>query len=149
MVISGDQAGLDEASTLCADLGGKVIPLKVSGANHSPLVAGAVADFDIFMEGIDFQPPAIPILFNVTADRENNPEGIRQIMARQIASRVRWLDITRRMHSEGVEVFVELGPKTVLTGLLKKTLGRKSPIICMQADTPETIAGVVDVIRGQ
>ena len=148
VVISGDLAGLDEASALCADVGGKVIPLKVSGANHSPLVAGAVADFDVFMKGIDFQPPAIPILFNVTADREDNPEGIREIMARQIASRVRWLGIIERMHSEGVEVFVELGPKTVLTGLLKKILGRKSQVICMQADTPEAIAMVAETISG-
>lgn len=148
VIISGDQAGLDEASALCADLGGRIIPLKVSGANHSPLVAGAVKDFESFMAEIDFQPPLTPILFNVTAAREDNPEGIRQIMARQIASRVRWLDIIKGMETEGVEVFVELGPKSVLTGLLKKILERKSPVICMQADTPETIARVVDVIGG-
>jgi [acyl-carrier-protein] S-malonyltransferase len=149
VVISGDLVGLDEASALCADLGGKVIPLKVSGANHSPLVGGAVKDFESFMAmaGIDFKPPVVPVLFNVTAGEENSPAGIRQIMARQIASRVRWLDIIERMRTERVEVFVELGPKTVLTGLLRKILGRKSPIICMQADTPETIAKVAETIK--
>ncbi len=148
VVISGDQYGLDEASGLCADLGGKVIPLKVSGANHSPLVAGAVRDFEIFMQEIDFRPPRVPILFNVTAEHEDNPAAIRQIMTRQIATRVRWLEIIERMQAEGVELFVELGPKTVLTGLLKKILGRKSSLICMQADTPESIARVVDEIGG-
>ncbi len=143
VVISGDTKGLDEVSALCGEHGGKVIPLKVSVANHSPLVAGAVQDFAAFMDGISFQQPQVSLLFNATAKAEENPAEIRKIMARQIASRVRWFEIVQQMVDQGVEVFVELGPKTVLTGLMKKILPRKSEIKCMQADTPELIQQVV------
>ncbi len=143
VVISGNTKGLDEVSSLCGEHGGKVIPLKVSVANHSPLVAGAVQDFAAFMDEISFQQPQVSLLFNATAELEENPAEIRKIMARQIASRVRWFEIVQQMVDQGVEVFVELGPKTVLTGLMKKILPRKSEIKCMQADTPELIQQVV------
>ncbi|HEB68797.1 MAG TPA: [acyl-carrier-protein] S-malonyltransferase [Desulfobulbus sp.] len=146
VVISGNTKGLDEVSALCGEQGGKVIPLKVSVANHSPLVAGAVQDFAAFMDGISFEQPQISLLFNATAQPQKDPAEIRNIMARQIASRVRWFEIIRQMVGQGVEVFVELGPKTVLTGLMKKILPRKSEILCLQADTPELISRVVQEI---
>lgn len=146
VVISGDSTGLDEVSALCKEQGGKVIPLKVSVANHSPLVAGAVDDFADFMAVIPFQQPQVPLLFNATAQPEEDPEEMRKIMARQIASRVRWFEIVEQMVAAGVEVFVELGPKTVLTGMMKKILPRKSEIRCLQADTPELIERVVKEI---
>ncbi len=147
IIISGDEKGLDEASALCEEQGGKVIPLPVKGANHSPLVKGAVADFIGFMAEVEFNSPNIPLYFNVTASCEKSPDKIREIMASQIASRVKWLGIIEKMKDDGVEMFVELGPKTVLSGLLKKILGRKSPIISMQADNPEAIAKVAEAIK--
>ena len=149
VVISGNTVGLDEISALCSEQGGKVIPLQVSVANHSPLVAGAVDDFADFMAEIPFSGPEIPLLFNATASLEQEPAEIRNIMARQIASRVRWFEIVGKMAADGVEVFVELGPKTVLTGLMKKILGRKTEIKCLQADTPELISKVVAEISGK
>jgi [acyl-carrier-protein] S-malonyltransferase len=146
VVISGDAAGLDGLAGLCREQGGKVIPLKVSVANHSPLVAGAVPDFAEFMATVSFQAPTVNMTFNVTGGPETDPDQIRQIMARQIASRVRWYESVLRMVDDGVELFVELGPKNVLTGLMKKILPRKSGIACMQADTPETIDKVVEEI---
>jgi [acyl-carrier-protein] S-malonyltransferase len=146
VVISGDTAGLDGLAGLCREQGGKVIPLKVSVANHSPLVAGAVPDFAEFMETVSFQAPMVNMICNVTGARESDPAEIRRIMARQIASRVRWYESVLRMVDDGVELFVELGPKNVLTGLMKKILPRKSGIVCMQADTPEAIDKVVEEI---
>ncbi len=148
VVISGDMQGLDDVSAICQDQGGRVIPLKVSVANHSPLVAGAVDDFAVFMADIPFNTPEVPILFNATAAPVSEPAEIRAIMARQIASRVRWYEIIQTMVADGVELFVELGPKSVLTGLMKKILPRKSPLICVQADTPELIDTVVGLISG-
>lgn len=146
VVISGDISGLDGVSKLCTERGGKVIALKVSVANHSPLVAGAVEDFAVYMSAVPFQQPRIPLLFNATAGLEQNPDKIRAIMARQIASRVCWFDIVKQMLADGVEVFVELGPKTVLTGLMKKILPPKAGIRCVQADTPEAINRVAEEI---
>ncbi len=149
IVLSGDETGLQEVGKLCAAKGAKVIPLQVSVANHSPLVAGAVDDFAAFMAGIRFQPPQVPVLFNVTGGPEQDPAAIKGIMARQIASRVCWLPIIQRMVAEGVEVFVELGPKTVLTGMMKKILPKGTAITCLQADSPEGLAKVAEVLADE
>lgn len=148
IVLSGDIVGLDAVGAQCAAKGAKVIPLNVSVANHSPLVAGAVEDFTTFMEKIPFQPPQVPVLFNVTGDVASDPGAMKAIMARQIASRVCWLPIVERMVAEGVEVIVELGPKNVLTGMMRKILPKHALITCLQADTPAGLAKVAEVLVG-
>ncbi|PIE59417.1 MAG: malonyl CoA-acyl carrier protein transacylase [Desulfobulbus propionicus] len=147
-VVSGDKEGLDRFCALCREEGAKTVPLKVSVANHSPLVAGAVADFRSFLEEVAFQLPKVPVLFNVTAKEVTTVEEIRQTMARQIASPVRWLNIIETMLADGVEVFIELGPKKVLTGMMKKIVPRGSAVVCINADTPESIERAAEVIRG-
>jgi len=147
VVISGDQAGLDGFSSLCESKGAKVIPLNVSVANHSPLVAGAVDDFALFMRDINFTSPSAPVLFSVTADQERDPSLIRGIMARHIASRVRWYEMVNKMLAEGVELFIEVGPKKVLTGLLKKIVP-KGAASHVQFDTPADLEKVVDLLQG-
>ena len=97
VVVSGDTEGLDGFSAVCSEQGAKVIPLNVSVANHSPLVEGAVEDFAGFMVGIQFDAPEVPVLFNVTGDEERDPAVIREIMARQIASRVKWFGAVTAM----------------------------------------------------
>lgn len=148
IVLSGDVAGLEAVGAQCAARGGKVIALNVSVANHSPLVAGAVDDFAAFMQGVDFRSPEVPVLFNVTGETERDPAAIKGIMARQIASRVRWLAIVERMIAEGVEVLVELGPKNVLTGMMRKVLPKQSPVLCLQADTPEALTKAAEAVAG-
>jgi len=142
VVVSGDILGLEEFSLACAEKGAKVIPLNVSVANHSPLVAGAVEDFATFMGGVDFSAPTVPVIFNVTGVEENDPGLIRSMMARQIASRVRWFETVNRMVANGVEVFVEVGPGKVLTGLVKK-IAPRGTVNCVHFDTPEGLEKVV------
>ncbi len=142
-ILSGDEQGLADLTVLCQAKGAKkILPLKVAGANHSPLVAGAVPDFAACMEKIPFHPPQIPLLFNVTAAQAQDSASIRNIMAHQIAARVRWYESIQQMHAAGVEVFLELGPGTVLTGMMKKILPAGSSVLCMQADSPESLAKV-------
>ncbi len=148
VVISGDKEGLKGAGALFKEQGGKVIPLKVSVANHSPLVAGAIEDFSIFMNGVTFETPSVPVLFNISSEQEGDPARIRSLMAKQIGSRVRWFDSMQKMIDNGVELFIELGPKNVLKGLMKKILPRDTNIICLQADTPETIEEAARHIAG-
>ncbi len=116
-------------------------------ANHSPLVAGAVDDFADFMKGIHFNSPEMPVLFNVTSTQESEPDAIKAIMARQIASRVRWFGSVTAMLDAGVEVFVEVGPKKVLTGLMRKIVP-KGRATCVQFDTPEGLDKVIEVVKG-
>lgn len=146
VVVSGSMEGLDGFSDACSKQGARVIALNVSVANHSPLVAGAVDDFAGFMQGIDFHRPTVPMVFNVTVNLEEEPGTIRSIMARQIATRVRWLESVTKMLNEGVEVFVEAGPGKVLTGLMRKILPRDAAT-CIQFDTLEGLEKVVSAIE--
>jgi [acyl-carrier-protein] S-malonyltransferase len=122
IVITGAPEAVEHASQLAAAQGAKAIPLKVSGAWHSELIRGAEEDFKAFLEEIPFHGPNMPVVFNVTADTESDPNEIKGIMARQLCSPVRWYDSVCKMQDEGVEVFVEVGPKKVLTGMLRKII---------------------------
>ncbi len=143
IVISGEAAALDAASELVAEKKGKAIPLKVSGAWHSELVAGAIPDFEKAMASASFNAPTTPMLFNVTAAEENDPAAIRQIMAKQIASTVRWYDIVQKMMAEDVRVFIEVGPKNVLSGLMKKIIPADYECQIFQVDSPEKLEKVL------
>ena len=124
IVITGERDPLSQAIDLIKGEGGKAIPLKVSGAWHCGLMGNAVDDFRQFMEDISFSSPETTVLFNATAEAEIDPEKIKDLMARQLISPVRWYDIVLKMLTDGVDVFVEVGPKQVLTGLVKKILPR-------------------------
>lgn len=146
VVISGEVEALDAAAAAVAEQGGKVIPLKVSGAWHSDLVKDAVPDFEKVMAKATFNSPKIPLLFNVTAKEENDPAVIRDIMARQIASTVRWFDIINTLMSNDVRVFIEVGPKTVLSGLLKKIVPQDYEYSSFQIDKPDSLAACLEKI---
>ena len=122
IVITGEKAPVSRAMALAKAREGKAIPLKVSGAWHCSLMNEAVSDFRRFMQGLAFSEPKASVLFNSTAEEENTPERIKDIMANQLISPVRWYDIIQKMLGNGVNVFVEVGPKKVLSGLLKKII---------------------------
>lgn len=147
IVISGSLPALDKVGTAAEALGGKVIAINVSVANHSPLVAGAVADFTAFMAEIEFRPPQVPVYFNVTASKETDTDKIKEIMAGQIASRVRWCEIIQGMLAEGVDTFVEIGPKCVLKGMIRKIVPKGTKVLALQCDTPASLAECAQKIR--
>ncbi|MBW1912965.1 MAG: ACP S-malonyltransferase [Deltaproteobacteria bacterium] len=126
IVITGDKDALSRALEIIRGQGGKAIPLKVSGAWHCNLMGNAVNELRQFMDTVSFSRPETAILFNATAGGEDDPEKIKDIMARQLISPVRWYDIILKMMEDGVDCFVEVGPKKVLTGLLKKILPKES-----------------------
>ncbi len=146
IVISGEGAALDAIGLLAAARGAKVIPLAVSVANHSPLVADAVPDFAACMAEVEFHRPQIPVYFNVSALTENEPVLIREMMARQIASRVRWFEIIRAMIAQGVDTFIEVGPKTVLKGMIRKIAPAGYACQALQFDTPESLTQCLEQI---
>jgi [acyl-carrier-protein] S-malonyltransferase len=135
-VISGELHALDEVGLRVTELGGRVIPLNVSVANHSPLVADAVPDFADFMEDVPFMVPKTPVFFNLTGTVENNTRIIKDMMARQIASKVKWFEIISGMVAAGVDTFVEIGPKNVLSGMMKKIVTQGHSYQAMQVDSP-------------
>jgi [acyl-carrier-protein] S-malonyltransferase len=127
IVITGSPDPVEKASSIAAAHGAKAKPLKVSGAWHSDLIKGAYDEFKDFIESIHFNTPKKPLVFNVTADFEKEPGDIRSIMARQLCSPVKWYDSMCKLMEEHVEIFAEVGPGKVLSGLLKKILPEDYP----------------------
>ena len=127
IVISGEPAAVQAAATKAREHGARIKPLKVSGAWHSPLIKGAEAEFYTYLESIAFHPPTCEVYHNVTAAPASDPLLIKSLMARQLCSPVRWYDAMLKMIQARIEVFVEIGPGKVLTGLLKKILPTDYP----------------------
>lgn len=144
IVISGTHETLAKVDTVVSERGGRAITLNVSVANHSPLVAGAIPDFEKIMAETLFLPPEKPVIFNVTAAAATDPVVIRSIMSRQIASRVRWFETINLLAASGVDTFIEVGPKKVLSGLTKKIVPKASGRTLYQFDTPESLAKCID-----
>ncbi len=147
VVISGDMEGLDGVTPALEEAGAKVIPLNVSVANHSPLVAKAVPDFSEFMAGVEFNSPKTPVLFNVTAEASTDTAEIKDMMGKQIASRVKWCEIISKMIDDGVDTFIEVGPKTVLKGMMRKIKPAGVKLTTLQCDTPDTLAACIEKLK--
>lgn len=122
IVITGAPEPVKAVGDLAAEKGARAIPLKVSGAWHSPLIQGAEDEFRAFLRQIPFNSPQCDVIHNVTAGKESDPEQVKTIMARQLCSPVRWYDSMRNMLDDQVDTFVEIGPGRVLTGLLRKIM---------------------------
>lgn len=127
IVITGAPEAVHQAAAMAAAQGAKAVPLKVSGAWHSELIRGAEAPFGEHLSAADFNAPQREVVFNVTADFCADPPKMRGIMRRQLCSPVRWYDTMQRLMDREVEIFVEVGPGKVLSGLLRKTLPKDHP----------------------
>lgn len=121
IVISGEIPALERALALAKEAGARrAVKLAVSIASHSPLMAPAAQQFAELLAEIPFHAPAFPIYGNVTAAPLAGAEAVRHELAVQLTSPVRWTETIRAMAAAGVRHFAEIGPKDVLTGLLKR-----------------------------
>jgi [acyl-carrier-protein] S-malonyltransferase len=123
VVVSGEWTALERLPAAAKELGAKrVVPLNVGGAFHSPLMAPAVEVFQPHLAAVPLGDPAVPVVANATAEPVASGEELRELLARQLTGRVRWTESVRRMAALGVDTFIEVGPGTVLTGLIKRTV---------------------------
>ncbi|MDA8172693.1 MAG: ACP S-malonyltransferase [Nitrospiraceae bacterium] len=124
IVISGVTEAVREAMELARERGAKkVVPLQVSVPSHSRLMEGPakrLAEF-LFLEA-KINPPAVPFISNADAIIISKADGLRAALVRQLSNPVKWEDSLRVMKAAGAEVFIEVGPGKVLSGLLKRTL---------------------------
>ncbi len=121
VVISGSPEGVAAAAERAKAAGAKrVLPLNVSGAFHSPLMAPAVEAMGYALRDADLSEAQIPVVANLTADYESAPSEIRANLAAQIDHPVRWEETILRLVGEGFDTFVEVGSGTVLAGLMKR-----------------------------
>ncbi|MEI6124299.1 MAG: ACP S-malonyltransferase [Bacteroidota bacterium] len=121
LVISGSISGINKACELIKAAGARrALPLKVGGAFHSPLMEPARIDLALAINTTTFQQPICPVYQNVNAKPFTDPESIKNNLNLQLTSPVLWTQIVTNMVADGGKVFVEVGPGTVLQGLVKK-----------------------------
>ena len=121
IVISGDKAAVDRAIEKAKELGARAIPLNVSAPFHCPLMQPAADEMAAALAGATILAPAVPVVANVTARPETDPETLRRLLVEQVTGRVRWRESMEWMAGEGgVTRFVEVGSGKVLTGMAKR-----------------------------
>lgn len=126
IVISGETQMIDKVKELADKAGAKkVIPLKVAGAFHSSLMKEAQEKLKKEIEKITFKIPRIPLIANVSADFIEEPQKIKESLIEQMVSPVLWEDSIRKMAEWGINIFIEVGPGRVLTGLTRRIITQK------------------------
>ncbi len=142
IALSGTAKGLDAAEAALKAAGARrVIRLKVSGPFHSPLLEEARTAFGAFLESISFSDPKVPLYQNVTGKRTQTGVEVKKLSVEQVVSTVRWVDVERSLIDDGVERFVEVGPGTVLAGLLKSVAENKPCLPAGKLDQINQITG--------
>ncbi|HSE27373.1 MAG TPA: ACP S-malonyltransferase [Gemmatimonadales bacterium] len=138
-VISGDPGAVARAGELCRAQGAKrVVPLKVSGAFHSPLMAPARDGLDRALAAVAFATPRVPVVANATAAPVTDPAEAVRLLGEQLVAPVRWVESVRRAAADHPGLpFVEAGPGAVLTGLLKKIVPEAQGLTLGTADEVE------------
>jgi [acyl-carrier-protein] S-malonyltransferase len=120
IVVSGENGAVDELLAAAAEAGArKTVKLRVSGAFHSPLVESAGKRLRPALESVTFRDPATPFMSTVTA-RVEDGRGLVELLVQQLTGPVRFTQAVRGLIAEGVEMFVEIGPGQVLSGLLRR-----------------------------
>lgn len=147
IVISGDDDAVARALPLAREAGArKAVPLKVSGAFHSPLMEPAREGLRRHLESVSFRRSRFPVVANVDARPVDAPERARDLLVQQLTSPVRWQDCIGTMVEAGVERFLELGPGTVLKGLNRRIV-RGVPT--ESVGTPEDVASVLGLTEAE
>ncbi|TAL63821.1 MAG: [acyl-carrier-protein] S-malonyltransferase, partial [Bacteroidetes bacterium] len=124
IVISGSNEGIDKAIGILKEKGAKrALKLTVGGAFHSPLMEPARLELEEAIRTTQFSKPICPVYQNVDANPSIDPEMIKSNLVLQLTSPVRWTQTIRNMITGGATSFTELGPGSVLQGLIKKIMG--------------------------
>jgi [acyl-carrier-protein] S-malonyltransferase len=119
--VAGSVAALDRIEQHAAEEGvRRAVRLKVAGAFHSPLMQQAQAALREALSTVEIQSPKIPVLANVSAQPHAGGEQIREDLVRQVTSSVRWDESMQALLARGIQEFLEPGPGTVLSGLLRQ-----------------------------
>lgn len=124
IVISGSVDGIEAACPLMKEAGAKrALPLSVGGAFHSPLMAPTRQELAAAIDSTEFHTPRCPIYQNVDAKAHMNIDEIRSNLVKQLDSPVRWTQSVLNMVADGADEFIECGPGSVLTNLIKRIRG--------------------------
>jgi [acyl-carrier-protein] S-malonyltransferase len=146
VVIAGDPAAITTAGAIAKEIGAsKVLPVKVSGAFHTPFMAPARDRLKKAISEVDLRSFDVPVIANVDAVAHDDADEWPALLAAQLCSPVRWRQTLHTMAERGVTTFVELGPGAVLTGTVKRTIegGRG-----LSVSTPDDLDTLLERVEG-
>lgn len=123
LIVSGARDALERLSEVAKAAGARrVLPLNVGGPFHSIYMRPAADVLAEVLDHVEFAPPRVPVVLNASADPSVSPEALRQELAVQVYSPVRWIETLRRLAAMGCDRFLEVGPGNVVAGLVRRTL---------------------------
>ncbi len=138
IVISGSAQYLRDNISKFKEAGARMtMELPVSGAFHSPLLKPAKEELEVIIRNVKFNDAKVPVYSNVFAKPLTNADEIREALVLQLLSPVKWTQTLLEMQSNGITRYIELGPQTVLQGLVKRTLKDVEVLGCDKADDLE------------
>jgi [acyl-carrier-protein] S-malonyltransferase len=121
VVIAGSNGAVEVAMDACKAAGAKrALPLPVSAPFHTSLMKPAADNLADLVNSVTFSAPQVPVVHNVHAQTESNPETIKALMLEQIYSPVKWVDCVNQLKNNGATTLIECGPGKVLSGLSKR-----------------------------
>lgn len=142
VVIAGSAAAVQRASELLSEAGAKrVAPLPVSAPFHTSLMQPAAEALAKDIAALSFRAPQIPIVHNVNAATESDPENVRELMVQQTARPVQWTRSVQYMVEQGIAQGCECGPGKVISGLVRRI---HKPLGVAQLDNPDALAAALD-----
>jgi len=145
IVIAGDEDAVQEGIRLAREAGAKrAVQLPVSAPFHTSLMRPAARRLSEVLVGLTIRPPTVPVVSNVTAQPVREPDDIRRLLVEQVASPVRWDESVRTMADAGITTFVEVGPGTALSGLIRKTV---PPARVLHVEDPASLQEAFAALR--
>jgi len=147
VVIAGDADAITSAGRIAKDLGAsKVMPVKVSGAFHTPYMTPARDRLRKALSEVEFRPLDIPVLANVDATAHDEADEWPGLLTAQLCSPVRWRQTLHALADRGIRTFVELGAGTVLSGTIKRTLDGARAVA---VNSPDDLDTLLERIEGE
>ena len=142
VVVSGNRDAVERAVGIAKGRGARrAILLPVSAPFHCSLMGPARDRMEGALDAVRFMPPSVPVVTNVAAEGESDPERLRELLVEQITAPVRWRESVSWMASAGVARALEIGPGTALSGMIRRI---DPAIACRSVHSPEDVAGVAE-----
>ena len=137
-VIAGESKSVDDAVAMFNNMGMQAVIIPVSHAFHSAIVRPAAEGYRKFLDTLTFKAPVLPITSNVSADfYPQDVQAIKDTMVEQIMSSVEWIKQVELAYERGVRLFIEVGPKRILSAFVTNTLEGKKDIRVLASNHPK------------
>lgn len=143
LVCAGEKSLIEEFCQKVAEIGGKAVPLAVSGGFHSPFMESASQALKEVLEPMELSAPQVPVYANYTAQPYD--QTAKELLTQQVKNPVRWQETVETLHSLGVDTFIECGPGKTLCGLIRKTV---KGVKVMNVQDGESLQAAVEAVKG-